>query len=70
MHIVFLPFSKKLLNLDFFSRTLVDKITFKEAFEYKNKSNKYELKKYEKNIQKNLSLKISKDIIEYLYSMK
>tara|TARA_B100001123_G_C14864045_1_gene849196 strand:+ start:26 stop:493 length:468 start_codon:yes stop_codon:yes gene_type:complete len=49
---------------------LKNKITFKEAFEYKNKSNKYELKKYEKNIQKNLSLKISKDIIEYLYSIK
>jgi len=49
---------------------LKNKISFEEAFEYKNKSNKYELKKYEKNIQKNLSLKISKDIIEYLYSMK
>ena len=49
---------------------LKNKISFEEAFEYKNKSNKYELKKYEKNIQKNLSLKISKDIIQYLYSMK
>ena len=49
---------------------LKNKISFEEAFEYKNKSNKYELKKYEKNIQKNLSLKISKDIIEYLYSIK
>ena len=49
---------------------LKNKISFEEAFEYKNKSNKYELKKYEKNIQKNLSLKISKDIVEYLYSIK
>ena len=49
---------------------LKNKISFEEAFEYKNKSNKYELKKYEKNIQKNLSLKISKDIIKYLYSIK
>ena len=49
---------------------LKNKISFEEAFEYKNKSNKYELKKYEKNIQKNLSSKISKDIIEYLYSIK
>ena len=49
---------------------LKNKITFKEAFEYKNKSKKYELKKYEKNIQKNLSSKISKDIVEYLYSIK
>ena len=49
---------------------LKNKISFEETFEYKNKSNKYELKKYEKNIQKNLSLKISKDIIQYLYSMK
>ena len=49
---------------------LKNKISFEEAFEYKNKSNKYELKKYEKNIQKNLSLEISKDIIKYLYSIK
>ena len=49
---------------------LKNKISFEEAFEYKNKSNKYELKKYEKNIQKNLSSKISKDIVEYLYSIK
>ena len=60
-----------IINLDVLENdNLERKISFKEGFEYKNKSNKYELKKYEKNIQKNLSLKISKDIIEYLYSMK
>ena len=60
-----------IINLDVLENdNLKSKITFKEDFEYKNKSNKYELKKYEKNIQKNLSLKISKGIIEYLYSIK
>ena len=60
-----------IINLDVLENdNLKRKISFKEGFEYKNKSNKYELKKYEKNIQKNLSSKISKDIIEYLYSIK
>ena len=62
---------KIIINLDVLENdNLKSKITFKEGFEYKNKSNKYELKKYEKNIQKNLALKISKDIVEYLYSLK
>ena len=47
-----------------------NKTIFEEGFEYKNKSNKYELNKYEKNIQKNLTNKISKDLIEYLYYEK
>ena len=60
-----------IINLDVLENdNLKRKISFKEGFEYKNKSKKYELKKYEKNIQKNLSLKISKDIVEYLYSIK
>ena len=60
-----------IINLDVLENdNLKRKISFKEGFEYKNKSNKYELKKYEKNIQKNLSSKISKDIVEYLYSIK
>ena len=60
-----------IINLDVLENdNLERKISFKEGFEYKNKSNKYELKKNEKNIKKNLSLKISEDIVEYLYSIK
>ena len=47
-----------------------NKTIFEEGFEYKNKSNKYALNKYEKNIQENLTNKISKDLIEYLYYEK
>tara|TARA_B100000965_G_scaffold399880_1_gene420733 strand:+ start:225 stop:701 length:477 start_codon:yes stop_codon:yes gene_type:complete len=50
--------------------SLKNKTTFKENFEYENKSNKYELKKYETTIEKNLVSKISEDIIKYLYSIK
>ena len=60
-----------IINLDVLENdNLKSKISFKEGFEYKNKSNKYELKKYEKNIQKNLASKVSKDIVKYLYSVK
>ena len=47
-----------------------NKTIFEEGFEYKNKSSKFELNKYEKNIQKNLTNKLSKDLIEYLYYIK
>ena len=50
--------------------SLKDRVTLKENFEYKNKSNKFELKQYEKNIKKNLSSELSEDIIEYLYSIR
>ena len=46
------------------------KTTFEQGFEYKNKSSKFELNKYEKNIQKNLISKLSKDLIEYLYYIR
>ena len=60
-----------IINLDVLENdNLKRKITFKEDFEYKNKSNKFELYQYEKNIQKNLTSKLSKDLIEYLYSIK
>ena len=49
---------------------LKDSISFEENFEYKNKSNKFELNQYERNIQVNLSYKISNNIIEHLYSLK
>ena len=47
-----------------------NKTILEEGFEYKNKSNKFQLDKYEKNIQKNLTNKLSKDLIDYLYYIK
>ena len=41
-----------------------------KTFDYKNKSNKFELRKYENNIKKNLSKNLVQDIIELLYSRK
>ena len=49
---------------------LINQSTFKESFEYKKKSNKFKLKQYEESIKKNLASKLSRDIIEYLYSIK
>tara|TARA_Y100000590_G_scaffold455522_1_gene604361 strand:+ start:657 stop:1118 length:462 start_codon:yes stop_codon:yes gene_type:complete len=43
---------------------------FQENISYNNKDNKFELKKYERNIKINLSEKISKDIIQYLLSLQ
>ena len=71
LNIIYNDYIEIIINLDVLENdNLKSKTSFKESFEYKNKSNKYELKKYEKNIQKNLSSKISKDIVEYLYSIK
>ena len=47
-----------------------DEKTFVENFEYKNQSNKFDLKQYENNIQEILIKKISSDIISYLYYIK
>ena len=60
-----------IINLKVFkdSKLLSDKI-FKEDFEYNNKSSKFELSKYEKNIKENLSQKLSEYIIRHLYSIK
>ena len=52
------------------AENLINQTILEENFEYKNKSNKFELKQYEKNIKKNLTSKLSEDIIEYLYSIK
>ena len=41
-----------------------------KTFDYKNKSNKFELRKYENNIKKNLSKNLAQDIIKLLYSKK
>ena len=47
-----------------------DEKTFVENFEYKNQSNKFDLKQYENNIQEILIKKISSDIISYLYYIR
>ena len=43
---------------------------FEEKFEYNNRSNKFNLKQYEKNIKDNLISKLSYKIIKYLNSLK
>ena len=64
-------YTKIVINVDVIEADkLKSKTIFEEGFEYKNKSSKFELKLYEENIQKNLTSKLSKDLIEYLYSIK
>ena len=64
-------FMEIIINLDVFKDSeLVSTKIFEENFEYNNKSSKFELGKYEKNIQKNLSQKLSEYIIRHLYSIK
>ena len=67
-----LKFSKKIIiNLEAYeSYILKGKTNFKEKFEYNNKSNKFELRKYEKNIMDNLISELSNQIIRYLNSLK
>ena len=65
-------FSIKIMtNLEVFeSEILKNKINFEEKFEYNNKSNKFDLKQYEKNIKDNLISELSYKIIKYLNSLK
>lgn len=59
------------VNLKIFeNKNKIDEKTFVENFEYKNQSNKFNLKQYEKNIQEILINKISNNIISYLYYIK
>ena len=59
------------INVDIIENDKIkNKTIFEEGFEYKNKSSKFKLNEYEKNIQKNLINKLSKDLIEYLYYVK
>ena len=50
------------------NNTVKDELIFQENFEYNNQENKFDLNQYEKDIQKNLTSKISQDIILHLYS--
>ena len=58
---------KIMINLKVFeSKKLKSETNFNEKFEYNNKSNKFDLKQYEKNIKDNLISKLSVEIIRYL----
>ena len=60
-----------IINLEVFeSGVLKGKTNLGEKFEYNNKSNKYDLKQYEKNIKDNLISKLSDEIIRYLNFQK
>ena len=62
---------KILINLEVFeSEILKGKTNFEEKFEYNNRSNKFDLKQYEKNIKDNIIKKLSDEIIRYLNSLK
>ena len=62
---------KIMINLEIFeSKILKDKTNFEEKFEYSNKSNKFDLNKYEKNIKDNLISELSNEIIKYLNSLR
>jgi len=62
---------KIIINLEVFeSEILKSKKNFEEKFEYNNRSNKFDLKQYEKNIKDNLISELSNKIIKYLHSLK
>ena len=64
-------YTKIQINVDIIENDKIkNKTIFEEGFEYKNKSSKFKLNEYEKNIQKNLINKLSKDLIKYLYHIK
>ena len=50
----------------FIADKFIKKIAFKKSFNYNNRSNKFDLKQYEKNIKDNLIKKLSDEIIRYL----
>jgi len=62
---------KIIINLEVFEgEILKDEKNFEKIFEYNNRSNKFDLKKYEKNITDNLSSELSDKINRYLNSIK
>ena len=54
------------LNLEINENGTIKNNIFTESFGYNNKSNKFDLKKYERNIQNNLTNKIIENITLYL----
>ena len=62
---------KIIINLEIIENEISKtSINFDNNFEYNNKSNKFDLKQYEKNIKDNLISKLSNEIIKYLNSLK
>ena len=62
---------KIIINLEVYEgEKLKRNANFEENFEYNNRSNKFDLKQYEKNIQHNLISKLSGEIIRYLNSLR
>ena len=62
---------KIIINLEVFeSEILKSEKKFEKNFEYNNRSNKFDLKQYEKNITDNLSLELSEKINTYLNSLQ
>ena len=62
---------KIIIDLEVFeSAILKNKRNFEEKFSYNNKSNKFDLNKYEKIIKDNLISELSYEIIRYLSSLK
>ena len=60
-----------IINLKVFeSEILKGEKNFEEKFEYNNRSNKFNLKQYEKNIKDNLISELSYKIIRYLNTLK
>ena len=60
-----------IINLEVFESGISKgKTNLEEKFEYNNKSNKFDLKQYEKYIKDNLIKKLSGEIIRYLNSLK
>jgi hypothetical protein len=60
-----------IINLEVFeSGVLKGKTNLEEKFEYNNKSSKFNLNQYEKNIKDNLISELSNKIIKYLHSLK
>ena len=59
-----------IINLEVFENGISkSKTNFEENFEYNNKSNKFDLNQYEKNIKDNLISKLSNEIIRYLKAL-
>ena len=59
------------INLEVFEGEILKGVkNFEKIFEYNNRSNKFDLKQYEKNITDNLTSKLSDKINRYLNSIK
>ena len=62
---------KIIINLEIFEGEISKgNKNFEEKFEYNNKSKKFDLEQYEKNIKNNLISELSDEIIRYLNSIK